>query len=73
MPDLAGVQIWSSNALAERMRIPEKQFPLAAIIIKAESIDSFRDKEEVKVFEYLSKPTAYIQTTGLSWDLIVTT
>ncbi len=71
--ELDGVQIWSSNALVGKIRILEKQFPLAAIVIKAESIDFFRDKEEVKVFEYLSKPTAYIQTTELSWGLIVTT
>ena len=71
--DLDGVQIWSSNALAGNIRISAKKFPLAAIVIKAESIDFFRDKEEVKIFEYLSKSTAYIQTTELSWDLIVTT
>jgi hypothetical protein len=50
----------------------EKQFPLAAIVIKAESIDFFRDKEEAKIFEYLSKPAAYIQTTEPSWNLILT-
>jgi hypothetical protein len=71
--DVDGVQIWSCNALAGKIRIQEKQFPLAAIFVKAESIDFFRDKEEVKVFEHLSKPTAYIKTTELSWDLIITT
>ena len=71
--DLDGVQIWSSNALAGKIRVPEKQFPLAAIVIKAESIDFFRDKDDVKIFEYLSKPAVYIETTDLSWDLIVTT
>jgi hypothetical protein len=71
--DLDGVQTWSSNALAGNIRIPEKKFPLVAIVIKAESIDFFRDKEEAKIFEYLSKPAAYIESTALSWDLIVTT
>jgi hypothetical protein len=71
--DLDGVQIWSSNALAGKIKFPKKQFPLAAIFIEAESIDFFRDKEEVQIIEYLSKPTAYIDTTDLSWDLIVTT
>jgi threonine dehydrogenase-like Zn-dependent dehydrogenase len=59
--------------LAGKIRVPEKQFPLAAIVIKAESIDFFRDKDDVKVFEYLSKPAVHIETTDLSWDLIVTT
>jgi len=71
--DLDGVQIWSSNALVGKIGIPKKRFPLAAIVVKAESIDFFREKEEAKIFEYWSKPTAYIQTTELSWDLIVTT
>jgi hypothetical protein len=71
--DLDGVQLWSSNALAGKIRVPEKQFPLAAIVIKAESIDFFRDKDDVKVFEYLSKPAVHIETTDLSWDLVVTT
>ena len=71
--DLDGVQIWSSNALMGNIRILKKQFPLAAIVIQAESIDFFQGKEGVKVFEYLSKPTVYIETTELSWDLIVTT
>jgi hypothetical protein len=71
--NLAGVKIWSSNALMENIRIPKKQFPLASIVIQAESIDFFQGKEGVKVFEYLSKPTVYIETTELSWDLIITT
>jgi hypothetical protein len=71
--NLAGVQIWSSNALMGNIRILKKQFPLAAIVIQAESIDFFQGKEGVKVFEYLSKPTVYIETSELSWDLIVTT
>ncbi len=71
--NLDGVQIWSSNALVEKIRISKKRFPLAAVIVKAESIDFFREKEEAKIFKYRSKPAAYIQTTELSWDLIVTT
>ena len=71
--DLEGVKIGSSEAMAGKYRIRQKQFPLAAIVIQADSIDFFRDKEEVTVFEYLSKPTVYIEAPELSWDLIVTT
>ena len=71
--DLAGVKFWSLNALAGKIKIPEKPFPLTIIVVKAESIDFFQDHEEAKVFEFMSKPAVYIQTAKLSWDLIVTT
>ncbi|MCB0180497.1 MAG: hypothetical protein KDI62_19860 [Anaerolineae bacterium] len=71
--DLAGIRIWSANALAGKLTVPKKQFPLAAIVIEVESTDFFQDKEDAKVFEFLSKPSVYIQTTDLSWDLIITT
>ena len=43
--DLDGVQIWSANALAGKISVPEKQFPLAAIVLQAESIDFSRVKK----------------------------
>jgi hypothetical protein len=70
---LDDVQIWSSNALAGKIRVSAKQFPLAAIVIKAESIDFFRYKDDVKIFKYLSEPAVHIETTDLSWGLVVTT
>jgi hypothetical protein len=71
--DLGGVQIWASNAAAGNIKIPEKRFPLAAIIIEAESMEFFRVKDRVRATDFLSRPAAHIKTTEFSWDLIVTT
>ncbi len=68
-----GVRILSSDATAGEISLPEKRFPLAAIVVLAESLDFFQGREDVEAFEYFAKPSVHIETTGSSWDLIVTT
>ncbi|MEM8858934.1 MAG: hypothetical protein AAGD96_11470 [Chloroflexota bacterium] len=71
--EIAGIQARSLNALVGKIKPLEKPFPLVLIVLKTESIDFFLGKEGVKLIDFCSKPAAYIQTTSLSWDLIVTT
>ena len=71
--DLVGVQVWSSKALQSDHILPEKRFPLAVVVIKADSLDFFVDKKDVTIIEFESLPAAYIKTPDLSWDMLITT
>ncbi len=68
-----GVGIISCEAMAGEISLPEKRFPLAAIVVQAESLEFFQGREDVETFDYLAKPAVHIETTDSSWDLIVTT
>ncbi len=67
------VQIWSSKTLQNDRILPEKRFPLAVVVIKANSLDFFVGKKDVTVVEFESQPAAYINTPDLSWDMLITT
>ena len=70
--DINGVKVYSRDAL-DVMPVPgEKTFPLRAIVVKADRLDSFADvSEEPEIVSFRSRPAARIRTNDLSWDILV--
>jgi hypothetical protein len=72
--EIDAVKIFSRNAFDCSKKIANKEFPLIAVVVKAERLNNSRaidnELEEIHCF---SKPSVYISTNELSWDLIVTT
>jgi hypothetical protein len=72
--ETGGVKILSVDAVAAQMiSLPVKRFPLAAIVVQAESIGFFEGVGEVAASEFFAKPSVHIEAPDSSWDLIVTT
>jgi hypothetical protein len=72
--DIGGVHIWSTDSIAGPRQTAEKRFPLIAVALQAAQLGHFQGKQEgVRETTFLSKPSIYIETNELSWDLIVTT
>lgn len=70
---IGDVRIISRSAWAGQIALPEKQFPLVAVVLQASTLDYFKARNGVVMIEYRSKPAAHVKTNELSWDLIVTT
>jgi hypothetical protein len=69
-----GVKIISRNAFDCSKRISDKEFPLVAIVVRSESLNNLQvEGEGVEEIQFFSKPSLYIPTNELSWDLIITT
>jgi hypothetical protein len=72
--EIEGVEIFSKNAFECSMKMPTKKFPLVAIVVKTESLNTLQGRElEAEEILCFSKPSIHIPTNELSWDLIVTT
>jgi hypothetical protein len=72
--EIDGVKIFSRNAFECSKKISIKEFSLVAIVVRTESLNNFQVGEEgAEEIRCFSKPSIYIPTNELSWDLIVTT
>jgi hypothetical protein len=71
--EVEGVRIGSRRIWKGSIDLPQKQFPLAAIVLQAGNLDTFLGQEGVNLIDFHGKPAAHIQMNELSWDLIVTT
>ena len=72
--EIDGVKIFSKNAFECSKKISNKKFPLIAIVVKSGSLTNLQVEEgEAEEIHFFSKPSLYIPTNELSWDLIVTT
>jgi len=71
--DLGGVQIYSREAAPLDDSLPEKEFPLSAVILKAETLNFFNQLEnQLTQCRFLGQPALRIKTPPGSWDLIIT-
>ncbi len=71
--DLGGVKIYSREAPPLGDRLPEKEFPLSAVILKAKTLNFFNHLENpLTQCRVLGQPALRIKTPPDSWDLIVT-
>jgi hypothetical protein len=67
-----GLTVWSRGTLDEFQIENDKDFPLAAIILRAENLDYFaKFPEQIKRFSFMSHPAVHIATNRYSWDLVV--
>jgi len=72
--EINGVKIFSRNAFECSKKISNKEFPLVAIVVEAQSLNNLQVEEQgAEEIHCLSKPSFHIPTNALSWDLIVTT
>ncbi len=72
--ETGGVKILPVDAVkGQTTSLPSRRFPLAAIVVRAESIGFFEGLGEAAAFELFAKPAVHIETPGSSWDLIITT
>lgn len=71
--DLGGVKIFSREAAPVDDRLPEKEFPLSAVILEAKNLDFFHQLENpLTQCKVLDQPAVRIKTPPQSWDLIIT-
>jgi hypothetical protein len=71
---VSGVAVWSKSTLDDSFSTQDKDFPLTAIVLKAESLDYFSTSMDgVREVSFMSRPAVHIETNRQSWDLWVTT
>ena len=67
------LKMWSKSALYDFPDVRNKLFPLLAIVLKAETFDSFVEIDDAREVSFMSSPAMHIETNRLSWDLLVLT
>jgi hypothetical protein len=66
------VQVWSRNAITDFPTLRPKAFPLTAILLKAQNLDTFAAYgDRVRQTSFMTQPAVLIETSRLAWDLIV--
>jgi hypothetical protein len=71
--DLGDVKIYSREAAPLGDRLPEKEFPLSAVILEAKTLNFFHQMEyPLTPCKVLGQPALRIKTPLPSWDLIIT-
>lgn len=71
--DLGEVKIYSREAAPLSESLPEKEFPLSALILEAKTLDFFNQMENpLTGCKVLGQPALRIKTPPQSWDLIIT-
>jgi hypothetical protein len=71
--DLDEVSIYSRGGSPLEGKIPEKEFPLAAVILKADTLDFFQQLDPpLKEGSVLGEAAVQLETTPLCWDLMIT-
>ena len=71
---IGGLQVWSKRAVDDFPDLHDKVFPLVAIILKAESLDYFAAPVGgAREASFMSRPAIHVETSKLSWDLLITT
>jgi hypothetical protein len=68
-----GVEIYTRDSSPLDERLPNKEFPLVALILKADSLDYFTRLETVlRRTTIRGQQAIWIETPQQSWDLIIT-
>lgn len=71
--DLGGVKIYTRESAPLSEGLPEKEFPLSAVILEAKTLDFFNQTEtSLAGCKVLGQPAVRIKTPPQSWDLIIT-
>ena len=72
--DLNGIQLFSRDAARLDRPLPEKVFPLSAVVLEAETLEFFlaMDPRPAQL-TYQGKQAVWITTPPRCWDLLVTT
>ena len=65
-------RIGSVNVTANAAVDPSGQFPLEAVVLRADSLDPVRRQGAVET-EFAGRPALRIPTNPLAWDLVITT
>ena len=71
--DLGGVKIYTRESAPLSDGLPEKEFPLSAVILEAKTLDFFNQMgTPLTGCKVLGQPAVRITTPPQSWDLIIT-
>ena len=65
------VEVSTTTAAPEVASVHETPFPLKAVVLEAPDLDALAHAEETVEISFGSAPAVLIETTPLSWDLII--
>jgi len=69
---IGGVSVWSDNVLSDFLEGQDKDFPLKAIVLRAENLNYFSSlSENIRHGSFRALPAIHIATSRISWDLVV--
>jgi hypothetical protein len=72
MFEIGGLKVWTGDSLDGSLKGQDKDFPLIAVVLKAENLDTFAALTgQVRDCAFLSQPAVQIATNRRSWDLVV--
>ena len=71
--EVGGLHVWLRSAINNFPEVGEKTFPLIAVVLQTESLDSFAGvMKGVREISFLSRSAIQIETNKQSWDILMT-
>lgn len=67
--NVGAVAMLAAGADGQRAR----RFPLSAVVLKAHSLDSFKEARDVQQTRFMGGAALRVETNPLAWDLLITT